>query len=684
MKREEIVRQHDLKDCGVCALLSIIIHYGGYVSKEKLRIDTHTSLEGTNAYHLIEAAKNYGFDSYGMKFDNLDELSSLTYPVIAHVTINHLNHFVVIYKVNKSKLIIMDPAKGKIVMKKSEFEKIWTKHILLFYPKYSLPKFNPEHYLKSFIFQIFKTEYKKIINIIFWTFIFIFVTIFTSYYFKIGINILNVNAKFNILFSFFVLFFFLFLMKTIIYYLKNYFKIILNKNIDGYIHYNFINRLFLLPNYFVKDRTTGEIIVRLNELNSFKMIFSEILTMICIDSILSIGVGIILYNINNTLFLVLLFFVLIYLLFGIISGKVLYSKAIDANENEIKYHSLVIENLDTLITLKNLNVLNKIVEKLNVSLFKYLGCFFRLNKSILNINSISYFLEEILNFLIISIGLVEIINGRLSIINFITFESLLSYFILPFKNIIQIIPDYNYMKVNMDKINDFFSLDLENTQTGMKDFKSGDIVIKDFNFGYIKSNPILKKINLTIKENSFVLFKGKSGSGKSTLCQIISRLIDVENSNIRIGDKNIKDYSLDAIRKNITYVGQKEFLIQDTIRNNILLNRDIDEENFNKIIEICKLEEVVSKKMFRYETYLLKDCMNLSGGEKQRIILARALLNNFNILILDESLSEVNEELELEILNNIRTKFKNKTIIYVSHKKYESYFDKVIDFGALS
>lgn len=684
MKREEIVRQHDLKDCGVCALLSIIKHYGGYVSLEKLRIDTHTSLEGTNAYHLIEAAKNYGFDSYGLKLNNIKELDSIAFPAIAHVTINHLNHFVVIYKINKNKIMIMDPAKGKVVMKKTEFENIWTRHILLFYPKYSLPKFNPEHYLKSFLFQIFKSEYKKVLNIIFWTFIFTFITILTSYYFKIGINVLNDNAKFNILIPFFVLFFFLYIVKIIIYYLKNYFKIILNKNIDGFIHYNFINRLFLLPNYFIKDRTTGEIMVRLNELNSFKMVFSEILTTVCIDSILSIGVGIILYNICNTLFFILLFFVLFYLLFGIISGKLLYTRALSANENEIEYHSRVIENLDTLITLKNLNVVNRTIEKLNVLLIKYLKKFFQLNKSVLNINSISYFFEEILNFFIISVGLIKIINNDLSVIDLVTFESLLNYFILPFKNIIQIIPDYNYMKVNMDKINDFFTLELEDSTTGLQEFIPGDIVVEDFSFSYNKWSTIFSKMSLVVNENSCVLFKGKSGSGKSTLCQIISRLIDVDNCNIRIGDKNIKDYSLEAIRKNITYVGQKEFLIQDTIRNNILLNRDIDENMFNKIVEICKLEEIVAKKPLRYETYLLKDCINLSGGEKQRIVLARALLNDFKILILDESLSEVNEDLELQILNDIKKYFKDKTIIYVSHKKHDLYFDKVIDFGALS
>ena len=147
---------------------------------------------------------------------------------------------------------------------------------------------------------------------------------------------------------------------------------------------------------------------------------------------------------------------------------------------------------------------------------------------------------------------------------------------------------------------------------------------------------------------------------------------------------NINDYSLEVIHHNITYVGQKEYLIQDTIKNNILLYRNCDEEKFQKVISICKIEEIVKKKPFRYETYLLKDSLNISGGEKQRIILARALLNDFKILILDEALSEVNEDLEVKIIKDIQEYFKKKTIIYVSHKNHEKYFNQVINFGELN
>lgn len=683
MKQSEIVKQHDLKDCGVCALLSIIKHYGGFVSLEKLRIDTHTSLEGTTAYHLIEAAKRYGFDSYGMQLNNVSELKSVIFPVIAHVEINHLKHFVVVYKMEKNKIVIMDPAKGKVKLNKEDFSKIWTKNIILFYPKYSLPKLKSESFFKTLFVQMLKTEKIKIWYIVFLTLLFTVITIFTSFYFKIGVDLLNQSSIQKALIYISFLFFFLLFIKIAIYHLKNYFKTVLNKNVDGYIYHSFINRLFLLPNYFIKNRTTGEIMLRLTELSNFKLFFSEIITTVCIDSILSLGVGIILFSINTKLFLLLCFFGLTYLCYGMISGKLLYKKALNVNELEVAFQSQVVENLDTMITLKNLNVLKNATSKLEVKLIKFLKKYFKFNLFVVNTSTFSYLLEEVLNFLVIFIGLWEIYHNRLSLVNLITFETLLAYFLEPFKQIISLIPDYNCMKVNLDKTNEFFAMELEDNKAGLQEFQTGLIEIKNISFSYNKYKPILKDFSLDIEENSCILLKGKSGCGKSTLCQMISRLLDTENQDIRIGGVNINDYSLQTIYKNITYVGQKENLIQETIQNNIKLYRNIEENIFKKVIDICNIEEIVAKKPLRYETFLLKDSLNLSGGEKQRIILARALLNDCKILILDEALSEVNEELEIQIIKKLRMYCREKTVIYVSHKNHDNYFDKTIDFGAL-
>jgi ATP-binding cassette subfamily B protein len=187
----------------------------------------------------------------------------------------------------------------------------------------------------------------------------------------------------------------------------------------------------------------------------------------------------------------------------------------------------------------------------------------------------------------------------------------------------------------------------------------------------------MNNINLNIKKGDKFLIYGKSGNGKSTLMKILLKYFDEYKGIIKINDINLKDISRDTIRNSFSYVSQNEILLSDTIKNNIVLKRDISDKKYNEIIKICKVNEIIDKKPLRGNFLIEEDGFNLSGGERQKIILARGLLKKFNILILDEALSEVGLEEELKIMKEIFKKYSDKTIIYISHKKeIISYFEK--------
>jgi len=188
----------------------------------------------------------------------------------------------------------------------------------------------------------------------------------------------------------------------------------------------------------------------------------------------------------------------------------------------------------------------------------------------------------------------------------------------------------------------------------------------------------MKDVNFEIKENSMVMLKGHSGCGKSTFCQILYQELKDYKGEILLGEKNLKDYSLNTIRSNISYVSQHEKIFTDTILNNLVLDREVDDKFLQEVLEICELEKVLQQKKMRLETIIGNDLPSLSGGEKQRIILARALLKKASIFIFDEALSEVDYETERIIIKNIRKYFKNVTILYITHKKQDDLFEKVI------
>ena len=159
-----IVKQHDIKDCGICCLKSIMRYYGGDIPLETLRLDAKTNKNGTTAFNLIKTAQRYGFNAIGKKITEIEDNKLL--PAIAHVELpNGLNHYVVVTKINKNILTVMDPAKGIKKYTKEEFYKIWTNIILIFKPYHAIPHIKTHNTLKEITLKILKEEKTLIIKL---------------------------------------------------------------------------------------------------------------------------------------------------------------------------------------------------------------------------------------------------------------------------------------------------------------------------------------------------------------------------------------------------------------------------------------------------------------------------------------------------------------------------------------
>ena len=676
----KIIRQRDFKDCGVCSLASIIEYYGGYVSLEKLRLDTKATNEGTTALNIIEASKKYGFDAMGIKVANLTN-ENVSLPAIAHMQgKNGLNHYVVIYKITNDKVILMDPAKGKVVKSKDDFYEEWSHILLIFHPQRKITVFQKENTLIGIFLKIIMQEQKLFILIIISSIFLIVFTIIGSYYFQVMIDAINLNYPLIYLKIFVVVFGLLVILKLVFGYLRRYFENYLNKNIDCLLNSNFLNHIFNLPLEVITSRTSGEIITRVSELANIKNLFTEIFITCLLDFALMLTSLPLLYSISNKLFLALFLSLLLYLVVGIITSKIIYQKAYQNIELEAEFNNILLENVQMLSSIKNLNVTDNRLSKLETSLSALLYDNFKLGKFWTNENFGKNAIYELGFFIINTWGFYLIFKGKLEITALVTFNTLLGLFLDPIKNCIDSLPKYNFVKATFSKINDFLSLNKETL--GQKEKLSNNkIIIKNLSFSYDSLKSTFNHFNLFIKPGEFVSLKGRSGSGKSTLCKILDKYITNYKGEIIIGNRNIKDLSIATIRENITYVGQNEALISGSIKENILLDREIDSKRFTQICNICGIEQIVFKKALRYETSINNDSTNISGGEAQRIILARAILNDFEILILDEALSEVDYQTERKIIKNLKHYFPSKTIIYITHKNHDQLFDRVIDLG---
>ncbi|ACQ51918.1 ABC transporter ATP-binding protein [Clostridium botulinum] len=220
----------------------------------------------------------------------------------------------------------------------------------------------------------------------------------------------------------------------------------------------------------------------------------------------------------------------------------------------------------------------------------------------------------------------------------------------------------------LDKLNAIESADFIDQNS--KDIKLSkyDIKFKNVTFGYEKRD-VLKNVSFIIPENTTTAIVGPSGSGKSTICNLISRFYDVDKGSISIGGSNIKDITCDSLLKNISMVFQKVYLFHDTVYNNIRFGKP--EASFEDVIKVAKkacCHDFIMNLPNGYETVIGDGGSTLSGGEKQRISIARAILKNAPIVILDEATASVDPENEHAIQKAISALVHGKTIIIIAHR----------------
>ena len=204
------------------------------------------------------------------------------------------------------------------------------------------------------------------------------------------------------------------------------------------------------------------------------------------------------------------------------------------------------------------------------------------------------------------------------------------------------------------------------------------ISVKNLSYSYNGINNIFDNVNFYINRSEFIFINGKSGIGKSTIFKLLTKQLPIDRKMIYIDDIDINDISRDDIINNICYVSQNEYIFTDTILNNIKMYNDVSKEEFNKVLKITGVNKILSDRKIDLDFILIENGQNLSGGERQRILLARSLLRKKKILILDETMNEIDAKSERKMIKKIKTEY-NITFILISHRNINSdLFDRVI------
>lgn len=663
MSKYPFIKQDGIKDCGATCLAMIIKYYDGYISLEKLRLLTKTNRDGVNAYNLCEGAREIGFNAYGLctTLNNLTE-DKITFPCIAHVQVNNYQHYIVVYKINHKKktIIVADPANKLKKIDFNEFKNIWDGIIINLYPIRKIPLESNSSFSQTF-FEIIKPHSKLLLNIFLFSFLTTIFSCLTSIYFKTLIDNLNTSKEY--LLFIFIIFLIINIFKLINSFFKNKLVIYFNQKIDMSMSFNIYDKIIELPYQYYRNRTTGEIISRFNDLNLVKDMINKTLSNIFIDLPLLIVSFVLMSTTDIHLSLFLLVLILGHVLLVLLFQPFINNYVGKIQQEKANSTSTIVESISGFETVKNLNISSYFKNIFKEKYYNLLNKIFSF-QNVLNLKHLfNDIIFEVGVIVVLFMGVLKIFDGSLTLGSLIMFYSLMTYFIDSSRSLLNLDVSYKEAKTSLKRILEIFIDDRDNGI--VKELKVGEISYHNLTYLYNNRFLALNNINLTIKRGEKVLITGSSGSGKSTLLKSLMRHYEIDNNQIFIDNIDLNYYNKNAIKQNIIYISQNEMLFSDSVINNLCLGEETD---VTDIIKLCEIDTILNKRNLNFNYIIEENGFNFSGGEKQRIMLGRALLKDFKILLIDEGLNQMDVNLERRILKRLFNKYKNQTIVVVSHR----------------
>lgn len=667
--------QMDQKDCGVASLAMVFGYFGSYYSLARLRELAKTTINGTTALGLVKAAETLGFEPQAIQADmTLFDSPNLIFPFVVHVLKDkELFHYYVVTGKDKQNIHIADPDPEVRLTKLSRerFEEEWTGTTIFVAPS---PNYQPHkdknQGLTSFL-PILINQKGLIINIILATVLVTLINIVGSYYLQSIIDTYVPNQTSSTLSVISICLVIVYALQQILSFAQDYLLIVLGQRLSIDVILSYIKHVFHLPVSFFATRRTGEIVSRFTDANSIIDALASTTISIFLDISMMLMISIILFLQNSNLFFISLLGLPIYALIIIAFMKPFEKMNRDTMEANATLSSSVIEDINGIETIKSLVSEKTRYQKLDREFVDYLKRSFTYSRAESQQKALKKLAQLFLNVCILWMGANLVMDGKMSLGQLITYNTLLYYFTNSLENIINLQSKLQTAQVANNRLNEVYLVNSEfEEQKMLEDLSTiqGDMTFKGIHYKYDYGQDILSDINLTIKQGSKIAFVGVSGSGKSTLAKMMVNFYNPSQGEIRLGDLNLNHIDKKSLRQYINYLPQQPYVFNGTILENLLLGakEGTTREDILRAVELAEIREDIERMPLNYQTELTSDGTGISGGQRQRIALARALLTDAPILILDEATSSLDILTEKRIVDNLMNL--DKTLIFIAHR----------------
>ena len=680
-------KQRHQMDCGPTCLYMISRHHGMEFTIEKLRLISDLGKEGVNILGISNAAEKIGYRTLAVQPSFQELKDNVVLPCILHW---RQNHFVVLYKIKKSKFYIADPAKALLKYSEQEFLHNWLSSTAediptgialvleptpAFYTQNHEEEFKDDNsksiaYIAGYLRTYRKLVLQLLIGLFLGSLLQLIMPFLTQSVIDTGVNTHNLSFVYVILLAQLALF----TGRLIINFVRSWILYHISSRINISILTDFLIKLMKLPVSYFDNKKTGDIIQRMGDHKRIQYFLTgtSLTTLFSFFNLVVFSIVLAMYNAG--IFTVFIGVSILYVFWVIIFLK---------KRKQLDYKKFDLASAEQSKTMEILQGMQEIklhgCEKTKRWQWERLQAgSFKLGMKELELNQWeqtgAFFFNEGKNIIITFLAAQAVITGSMTLGGMLAVQYIIGQLNSPIEQMISFVQSWQLAKISLDRLNEIHKLaneepDNNNLNTQLPSDKT--IEINDLSFTYTGAGnePVLKSINLRIAHGKMTAIVGTSGSGKTTLLKLLLKIYKPQSGKIKTGGNDLENISHRCWRQSVGVVMQESFVFNESIAANIAVGDDvINTKKLKAAAVTANILDFIESLPLGFNTKIGADGNGLSAGQKQRILIARAVYKNPDYIFFDEATNSLDANNEKVIMNNMDDFFRNRTAVVVAHR----------------
>ncbi len=664
------IMQMEAVECGAASLAIILGYWGKFIPLEELRVSCGVSRDGSKAGNIAKAARKYGLIVKACRYEP-DELKSIPLPAIIHWK---FNHFLVLEGFGRGYVYLNDPASGPYKVTEKEFDEAFTGVTLMFKPSSDFKKSGKPRTLFSSMTKCLQGLSSPLTFLFLVSFLLVFPGLITPYFSKFFVDRILTTRIDGWVLPFLIGLLLVAIFQAITSFVRRRMMNRLECEISTNFSEKFLHHLLQLPLEFFMQRFAGDIASRVSYNDAVSKLITGRLASTMLDLMMAVFFLVMMFVYSPLLALCGAGIALLNLIFLITLSRKRTNQQRRLLSDEGKFYGVSTSGLEIIETIKAGGLEMDFFATWAGYQAKLLNTEQRMGTTLQMLIAIPLFITAVDTTAVLALGAWQVIESQITLGTLVAFQGLLASFITPINHLVNLGDVIQNFKVYLERLEDVYDYPIakepskahESSVSGKR--LRGNIELRNVTFGYSRLEPsLIENFNMTLEPGAHVAIVGGSGSGKSTLAKLIAGLYAPWSGEILFDGKKREEVEEETLQWSFSLVDQEISLFQGTVHDNITMwNPSISDTALESAARDACIHNIILEREKGYALELTENGNCFSGGEKQRIEIARAFSVNPTILVLDEATSALDPMIEKEIMDNIR-KRKCSTVI-IAHR----------------